>query len=312
MKTEAVYISKGVAKNIKININKLRPDEVLIKTKACGICMGDIYTFKGNLPGGDIMGHEGVGVVVEVGKNVKYIDEGDYVTTLGGPAFAEYHKADYHNVAKIPKKIKDFAIWISEPAACVVNGIRGSKIEIGDSVCIIGCGYMGLLLIQALPKGMVNKLIALDILDTRLVFAKRFGAEFVLNPLNCKVEKEIQDIVGTKMDVVIEASGALGTLRLATDLVRSGGKIVIFGRHVIDENVPTEKWHIKGLNILNTSPSSSLNFNKDFHDAVNLLKKGIFDQRTLITHRFSFNDPEKAFRIASKKPLEYIKGVITF
>jgi threonine dehydrogenase-like Zn-dependent dehydrogenase len=312
MKTIGIYISKGVAKNVNININKLRPSEVLIKTKVCGICMGDIYTFKGNLPGGDVMGHEGVGVVVDVGKNVKNINEGDYVTTLGGPAFAEYHKADYHNVAKIPKKIKDFAIWIAEPAACAVNGIRGSKIEMGDSVCIIGCGYMGLLLIQAIPKRMLNKLIALDILDSRLNFAKRFGVDFVLNPQNCEVENEIQNIVGKKVDVVIEASGALGTLRLATDLVRSGGKIVIFGRHVVDENVPTEKWHVKGLNILNTSPSSSLNFNKDFHDAVTLLKKGVFDQKTLITHRFSFNDPEKAFRIAATKPLEYIKGVITF
>jgi len=91
-----------------------------------------------------------------------------------------------------------------------------------------------------------------------------------------------------------------------------GGKIVIFGRHVLDVKVSTEKWHMKGLKILNTAPAFSSDFNKDFHDAANLLRKGVFDQRKLITHRFPFKDAEEAFKTASEKPVDYIKGVITF
>jgi len=312
METEGIFLSRGVAKKVKIELGDLGRDEVLIETKACGICMGDIYVYRGDLPGGRVMGHEGVGVVAEIGEDVENVKVGDKVTTLGGPAFAEYYKTKSRNVAKIPFDVEDYALWISEPLACAVNGIRGASIEIGDNVCLIGCGYMGLLLLQAMPKNYINNLIALDIRDERLELAEKFGAEYVLNPQVGDPVKRAKEIMGGDADVVIEASGAHGTLYLATDLVKPGGKIVIFGRHVVDEKVPTEKWHTMGLRILNTAPLFSSNFNKDFHDAVNLLKKGVFNQERLITHRFPFEDPESAFKEASKKPLDYIKGVIIF
>ena len=186
------------------------------------------------------------------------------------------------------------------------------QIQIGDNVCIIGCGYMGLLLIQAMPKTIMNSLVALDVRNERLSLAKKFGADFTLNPKETDAVSEVCEIFGGEADVVIEASGAPETLYLATDLTRRGGKLVIFGRHVVDERVPTEKWHEKGLRILNTAPSFSANFNKDFHDAVKLLKKGVFDQRPLITHRFSYREAETAFKIASESPVDYIKGVMIF
>ena len=312
MKTEGILLSRGVARRVKFELGDLGRNEVLIETKACGICMGDIYVYMGKLPGGRVMGHEGVGIVVEAGEDVDAVEVGDKVTTLGGPAFAKHYKTKSYNVAKIPQDVDDYALWISEPLACVVNGIRGASIEIGDNVCLIGCGYMGLLLLQAMPKNYINNLIALDIREERLELAKEFGAEHVLNPQKNDSVKRIEEMIGGKADVVIEASGAPGTLYLATDLLKPGGKLVIFGRHVPDEKVPTEKWHMMGLKVLNTAPLFSSNFNKDFHDAVNLLKKGVFNQERLITHRFPFEDSERAFEEASKKPPDYIKGVITF
>jgi len=312
MKVQAIYLSKGLAKTVEIEVDKPGRNEVLIEIKACGICMGDVYVFQGKLPGGKVMGHEGVGIVTDVGESVKNIKVGDKVTTLGEPAFAEFYKTDYRKVAKISEDAEDLAYWISEPSACAVNGIKGSGIQIGDNVCLIGCGYMGLLLIQAMPKTIINHLIALDIREERLKLAKKFGAEFVLNPKEVDAVKEVRGILGGEADVVIEASGAPGTLYLATDLLRAGGKLVIFGRHVMDEKVPTEKWHIKGLRVLNTSPAFSPNFKKDFYDAVKLLKKGIIDQKPLITHKFSYKDAMRAFKTASEKPADYIKGVITF
>ncbi len=312
MKAQGVFLSKGVAKTVEIDVDEPGKNEVLIETKVCGICMGDVYTFQGKLIGGKVVGHEGVGIVAEIGENVENVKVGDKVTTLGGPAFAQSYKTDRRNVACIPEDAEDLAHWISEPSACAVNGIRCSKIEIGDNVCLIGCGYMGLLLIQAMPKTLLGNLIALDIQDERLELAKKFGADHVLNPKEVDVVKEVSNILGGEADIAIEASGAHGTLHLATDLVREGGKLIIFGRHVLDEKVPTEKWHVKGLTVLNTAPSSSADFNRDFHDAVKLLRKGVFDQKPLITHKFSYKEAEKAFRTASEKPADYIKGVITF
>jgi threonine dehydrogenase-like Zn-dependent dehydrogenase len=313
MKAQGVYLSKGVAKTVEIKVPKTKANEVLIETKACGICMGDIYLYQGNLPSkGGVFGHEGAGIVADVGSEVKNIQVGDKVTALGGPAFAQYYTTNCRNVAKIPADMEDFAPWISEPVACVVNGIRGAGIEIGDNVCIIGCGYMGLLLIQAMPRTYLNRLVAIDIKEDRLKLAKQFGAEILLNPKNVDSAKEAKKLFGGEADVVVEASGALGTLGLATELVKPGSKLVIFGRHVIDEKVPTEVWHTKGLKVLNTAPHSSLDFIEDFCDAVNLLRKGVFNQNALITHRFPYTQAEKAFKTASEKPEGYVKGVLTF
>lgn len=171
---------------------------------------------------------------------------------------------------------------------------------------------MGLLLIQAMPKTIMNSLVALDIREERLNLAKQFGADFALNPKEADVTGEIGNIFDGQADVVIEASGAPETLYLATDLAQPGGKLVIFGRHVLNEEVPTEKWHVKGLKILNTAPASSTDFNREFHDAVRLLRKGVFDQKPLITHNFPCEDAQTAFETASDKPVDYIKGVITF
>lgn len=312
MRTRAVVLSKNEARISEIDIDKLKRDEVLIETKACGICMTEVHVFDGRLPGGQLAGHEGVGVVIEVGEDADNVKSGDKVTTLGGPAFADLYKTSKQNVAKIPENVEDFAYWISEPLACVVNGIRGSEIQVAENVCIVGCGYMGLLMIQVMPKTIINNLIALDIRNERLKLAKEFGADFTLNPREVDVVKEARDIIGGEADVVIEASGTPGTLSLATELVRTGGKLVIFGYHAEDEVLPTGKWHEKALRVLNTSPPFSANFEKDFYDAVKLLKKGVFDQRPLITHRFSLEDIEEAFKTASEKPKNYIKGVVTF
>jgi threonine dehydrogenase-like Zn-dependent dehydrogenase len=86
----------------------------------------------------------------------------------------------------------------------------------------------------------------------------------------------------------------------------------VFGRHVPDEKVPTEKWHTMGLKVLNTAPAYSRAFNKDFHDAVALMRKGVFDQKPLITHKFRYGEAQSAFMKAAERPADYIKGVITF
>lgn len=312
IKTNVIYISSGKAVLKQREFNKPIKDKVLIETKACGICMGDIYAFQGKLSGGQPFGHEGVGIVKEVGEDVHNFKPGDKVTSLGWPAFAESYIAEANTVSKIPDDVENYAIWISEPIACVVNGIRGSEIQIGENVCIIGCGYMGLLIVQGIPKNIIKNLYVIDIKKRRLELAKKFGADVTIEVTKEMDSSDVQNIVGDKMDTVIEASGIPGTINQATDLVKEGGKLIIFGRHVVDEKLPTEKWHNMGLRVLNTAPSFSQNFTKDFQDGVALIKKGTFDQKLLITHRFNFNDPQSAFEKASEKSDDYIKGAIVF
>ncbi len=314
MPIRALKFSKGKVDIVEVDVPDVGDEEVLIQTKCCGICTGDLHVFNGLITGSEgfsFLGHEPAGIVVEVGKSAETVKPGDKVTSIGGGrAFAEYYKTDQRRVKRIPDDVKEFELWISEPATCVVNSIRNSGIQIGDNVCVIGCGYMGLLHIQAMPRN-INNLTAVDIRDDVLDLAKKFGADNTINPKEEDPAKEMNRIIGGEYDVVIEAAGVPNVMSLSTRLTRRGGILVSFGRHMTEEMVPINLWH-KGMDVRNISPGYSKDFTEDFYDAVKLLKRGIFNQKPLITHRASYQEAEKLFKVAAGKPKDYIKGVITF
>jgi len=297
----------------EVDLGSLDSHKVLIRTKACGICKLDINSFGGKVKGDYLRrpGHEGVGIVEEVGEEVKKLKRGDKVAALGRGAFGTYFKANENMVAKIPQETEDFEHWIAEPPACVVNGLRSTTVQPGDTVVIIGCGYMGLLLTQGLPKEYIAHLFCVDIDDDKLELAQKFGANITINSIKTDAIEQIRSKVG-EVDIVIEAAGVKGTLDVATKLLRKGGKLSIFGYHVEEEIIDTGAWHMKGLWVLNPSPMLSSNFSKDFQDSVKLMRKGTFNQKQLITHRFTFSEIQEAFSFISSKPPEYIKGVIVY
>ncbi len=312
------YLSLAKAGKVEIKeaqIPKPKRNELLIKVKACGICAFDIHAFQGKISFKDYLehpGHEFVGIVEDFGEEVSGFSIGDTVSGLGSGAFAEYITVPAEAVEKVPVVNDNFSVWISEPIACVVNGIRSLKIEPGNSLLLIGCGYMGLLMVQGIPAKLLKCFAVADIIEERLSLAKEFGAEITLNPKNPDFKEEIKKIAPQGFEIVIEASGAKGTLDMATDLVREGGTLCIFGYHIGREEVPTGYWHIKGLRISNPAPNFSKNFLKDFKDGIALMKKGTFKQDKLITHTFKYTDAQKAFEFVVSKPQDYIKGAILF
>ncbi len=288
--------------------------QLLVRMKVSGICKYDLKCFKGKLKDPDYSrwpGHEAVGIVEDVGKGVDDIKSGDKVTSISfGGAMAERFIVERNTIAKIPEEVEKYEYWIAEPVACVVSSLRLSRIEPGDDVVVFGCGYMGSLIIQGLPKDYINNLIAIDIDDRRLDLAKKYGATKVINSLHDDVPKAVLNITGRLADIVFEAVGEAGTIEPATNMVRNGGRLVIFGHHVKDETITTGMWHMKGLEVLNTTPFSSKDFHKDLVDAVKLLIKKKYDQTELITHKYPFKEIKRAFQEASKKPQEVIKSVL--
>jgi threonine dehydrogenase-like Zn-dependent dehydrogenase len=111
---------------------------------------------------------------------------------------------------------------------------------------------------------------------------------------------------------VIEASGVRGTISLATQMLRVGGLLNLFGWHPGEQTVPTHDWHYKGLRVLNTAPMIARDFTVHFRAAVALMATGRIDQAALITHRFPLSEAQKAFEVAANKSDGYMKGVITF
>jgi len=202
----AVLVEKGRIDLVEEDTPSLGEKDVLIKVKACGICTGDLYGFLGypvwfKIP--SPLGHEPAGEVVEVGVNVTRFSKGDRVTALGGPGFSDFILVDESHVEKIPENIP-FEYAIGEPLACVVNGVRLANPKLGDNVAVVGTGFMGLLLVQALSRLGLRNLAGVDLNDERLRLAEHYGANVVLNPEESDVVKETLAITdGKGFDIVI-------------------------------------------------------------------------------------------------------------
>jgi len=313
MKSEALRLVKpGKMDVVEIDVPDPGPGEVLVEVKANGICKGDIALFTGELSWGYpfFHGHEPVGIVGKTGPGVESVRPGDAVACLGSPSYRRHIVTHSSRVAKIPAESPDLPLWVIEPASCAVNGVQNSELKLADRVALVGCGYMGMLVLQALPREVFSRLVVADPDPDRLALARSYGAKETYNPKETDLTALAKDEGG--FDVVIEASGVKGTLPVATSMVRVGGVLNIFGWHPGEEMLPTHEWHYKGLKVLNTAPMYVADFTPYFRAAVALMGTGRLDQSKLITHRFELSEVEKGFELAAGKKDGYIKGVILF
>ena len=124
------------------------------------------------------------------------VKPGDRVAALvasGYGCYADYFIAKGDAVAKLPDDLP-FEYGIGEPLGAVVNGIRQAAPRAGDSVAVVGAGFMGTLLIQALSRMNLSSLVAVDVRDDRLRLAKEYGATATLNPSNPNFDSEVKEL----------------------------------------------------------------------------------------------------------------------
>jgi len=309
----AVLVEKRKIKLIEEEVPRLNEEDVLIRVRACGICTGDLYGFLGypvwfTLP--SLLGHEPSGEVVETGSNVKKVSKGDHVTALGGPGFSDFVVVNERYVEKTPNNIP-FEYTIGEPLACVVNAVRILSPRIGDDVAVVGTGFMGLLLVQALSRLSLSNLLGIDVNDERLKLAKYYGANAVLNPKEDDIVKEVLSMTeNIGCDIVVEATGNPEGVSTATKLVKQKGKLGIFSYHPNPVLVSLREWDAKGLEVIMTNPSRAEDMAKNLKIATQMLSKGVFSLEKLVTHKWKLDEIQEAFEYASGKPSSYIKGVI--
>jgi len=144
--------------------------------------------------------------------------------------------------------------------------------------------------------------------------AEKFGATQIINSLTEGGQARLQELKREKADVVIEAAGAAPALDLATDLTKTSGRLCIFSWHHERRSIDLSRWHAGGFEVLNTSPmiDADRGFFKNFHRAIALMQKGVFDLRPLVTHVAPYTDAQRLFEVAAGKKQDYIKGVVTF
>lgn len=312
MKNRVAYlVEKGRFELREEEVRPLGEREILVKVGACGICTGDIYAFLGypvwyRLPAA--LGHEPAGVVVEVGPGVTRFKPGDRVAALGGPGYADYVIVEESYAEPVPSNVP-IEHALGEPLACAVNGVRLAEPKFGDTVAVVGTGFMGLLLVQALSKMALDRLAAVDVREERLEMAAEFGADTLLNPERESPEKLTAEVSGG-FDVVIEATGSPKGVEVATKLVRRKGRLCIFSFHPLPVPVDLAAWDSKGLEVVMTNPNRADDMRLNLRLAMRMLGKGVFRMEKLVTHKWPLSGIQEAFEYASKKQKDYIKGVI--
>lgn len=294
---------------------KFGPQEVLVRIKVCGICTSELDMWEGKATALDFprfIGHEVVGVVEAVGNHVTSVAEGDHVAVWSeGKGYAEYQAVDEKYLVKLEKSTP-FAYALGEPIACAVNGVRKADIQLNDSVCIVGCGFMGLLMLQILKLRGAGLVIGVDTRKHNLELAMRLGASHALNPKERDIRRAIQDLTdGRGVDLGVEAAGSQATLDLTTQVVRKEGKLEVFGFHQSGpRTVDWGYWNWMAFEIINGHVRASQVYIEGMRTGLQLLESGRLILEPLITHSFPLEQINQGFEMASSKQEGFVKGVI--
>ncbi len=237
-----------------------------------------------------------------MGAGVRGLKEGDRVA---GGGFATVRNLRAGSAHRIPESDLPDEYWIVEPVACAVTGIDHCGVKGGDRIAVIGCGFMGQLILQGLARHPLDGLVAIDIVASRLDLARQSGVQEVYDAR----EVDSEALKAREFDVVVDASGSQAGLDLSTAIVRRGGRINLFG-WIKGETATFDpgKWHLGGFTVVNSSPASKVR--ETFEPAIRMIHRGVFDLRPLVTHTAALEEyPRMMERIVAGDET-YVKGVV--
>ena len=306
MKTQTIkYGENGGIEIIDIDVADPQAGEVQVQHAACGVCAWDLATFRdgGYAP----PGHEGVGYVTKVGSGVRDIEEGMRVASVA-LGFDGIKNCSTEDLYILPESDIADEYWLVEPASCVVTGLDTAPLRPADNVAVIGCGFMGLMFVQALSRFYTHDLIAIDLVEKRLELAESLGAESTYNPKEIDASELISELRARPIDVVFDCSGKAAGLNLATKIVRQGGHINLFGCIREEVTFNGAAWRGGAFNLVSSSPGAKIR--DPFPPAIRFLERGIIDLKPLITHTVSLKDYPALLKEATSGDGSYIKGVV--
>ncbi len=296
---------------------KMADDECLIQVRACGVCHSEIHQWDVKEAGLDyprFIGHEVAGEVRQCGSRVSRFQPGDRVAVWTDRAgYAEEVAVKESQLFPMAEHVP-FEQALAEPISCTVNGVEKANIHLGDSVALVGTGFMGLILLQEIKLRGARPIIAIDVRDEMLELAQRLGADVVFNPKRDNVVEKIKSLTeGRGADVAFEVGGVQATLDLAADIIRMEGKLVIFGYHPGPRQIKhLGYWNWMAFDIINAHFRNLQTILNGARVGMQLLNARQLNMAPLITHTFPLERIEEAFTAAKVKPKGFIKSVMVF
>lgn len=291
-------------------------DDVIVQIEACGICGTDLNILATppahKATPGIVIGHEGVGIVAEVGRAVSGLRPGDRVvianrltcgqctycrrgldnqctnyqtigTTVDG-AFAPFLRAPARALWQISPAVPRDDAALFEPLACAVGAAKRAPFQAGDNVAIVGAGPMGLLFALLYRAMGAGRIILIDIAPYRLDFARDLGVDAALHAAETDVAAEVKRLTGLGADIVVDAVG--NQIAQAVGLARRGGQIILFGLRPHD-NPPVNQYTITRYDLTVHGAFVGLH---PFAQTIQLLESGRIRPSALVTHHLPLSD----------------------
>ncbi|MEM3588527.1 MAG: alcohol dehydrogenase catalytic domain-containing protein [Nitrososphaerota archaeon] len=338
----AFYKEKGKPFAVEeTDVPRIGPDEVLVEIKAAGICGTDVHYWRGEFEPAHIpliIGHEGAGIVREVGENVKNLSINDhvvihYVVSCGvcknclegndnrcrnrksighdvNGTFAQFIKVPAKNAVKISRSVPiEWGAIIGCAVSTAYHAVRVSKLEPGETVVVFGAGGVGLHAVMWAKFFGAGKVIAVDLIDSKLEKARRYGADIILNPLRDDVLEVVsRETENFGADVVIECSGSSQAMNQAIKAIK--GKNLFESGTLVSVGLQTKPfqfeywWLREGWATVSGDHTLS-----ELNQIIKLVENGRVNLSESITHRIPLTEIGKGIELVESTE-EHVERVV--
>ena len=351
-KTMKAFVMKGIGQvgSAEKPLPEAGPNDAVIKTTQALVCTSDVHTVKGAL--GErvdlTLGHEAVGTIYKLGSEVKGFKEGDRVAVnaitpcyrcenclrgftsqcqemLGGwkyanikdGCFAEYfHVNDAEaNLAPIPDSVADeLAVYATDMMSTGFMGAEHANVPLGGTVAVFAQGPVGLMATAGARLLGAGLIIAVEGVPKRQELARHFGADQVVDFTKVDPVQEILRLTdGQGADSAIECLGSQATFEACVKATRPGGTISVAGYFGQGDyvKIPRMEWGV-GMSDKTIRTGLCPGGRERMKRLLRLIEAGRIDPSPLTTHRFSFDEIDRAYHIMETKEDGVVKPLIVF
>jgi threonine dehydrogenase-like Zn-dependent dehydrogenase len=292
--------------------------QIRLRLEGCGVCASNLTPWAGpewmtypTEPGA--LGHEAWGFVDAVGEGVEGLSIGDRVAALSYKSYAEYDLAEADAVIRLPDALAGQP-FPGEPLGCAMNIFRRSEIRPGQTVAIIGIGFLGAILTK-LASDAGARVIAISRRPFSLDLARRMGAaETIPMEDHYSIIERVKELTeGAFCDRVIEAVGKQWPLDLAGELTRERGKLIVAGYHQDGpRQVNMWLWNWRGIDVINAHERDPKVYMQGLHEAVDAIASGRLDPGVLYTHTYPLDQLDEALNATRDRPDGFLKALVTY
>lgn len=305
-----VWPERGKVLVEDFKIEQPKAKEVLIKTRSTlissgteGASLGALPNTSGKFP--QYPGYSNAGEVIAIGDEISEIEVGDRVVSR--TPHASYVLASENGISKVPPGLSFNEATFLSLSSIALQGVRKARIELGESVVVLGQGLVGQLALQLAKLSGAIPLIAVDLYDSRLDISSKGGADYTLNPRKVNLEKEVREITQEKgAKVVIEATGSPEAISLGLELITGLGRVVLLGSTRGESKVNFYSLvHRKGIMVIGAHEYARPKYESsptwwtqrdDSKVVLNLLSKNLLKVKDLISLKLDFQKASEAYR----------------